>query len=139
MDDDIAPPSYLPPAPTSAPPAPISSFADDPFGSSDPFAPPKPISTISNAPPAPPSIAAPLPSPVISAAKTLDIFSDDPFGSSDLFGNASMASSAPQPVLPKIAPPLTAAQLAQHAQFFQALLSTGSGYIYNDGVLQVCF
>ncbi len=62
-----------------------------------------------------------------------DPFGDDPFGSSDPFG----MSEAPVVAGPKLAPPLTAAQIVQHKKWYQNVTQMKSGPLYDDGVLQI--
>lgn len=76
------------------------------------------------APPAPPAS--------VSTSAVVDPFGDDPFGS-PAFGALSVST----PVAPKIAPPLTSAQIAQHKQWYHAALGGGGGAIYADGSLQI--
>jgi hypothetical protein len=70
---------------------------------------------------------------------TIDPFSSDPFGSNS--DQLIAAPSSPNPVsgaaLPKIAPPLSPAQQAQHALWFKALMARHTGTFYDDGALQI--
>lgn len=59
----------------------------------------------------------------------VDLFSDDPFG----FGSTPASPPAPTGK----APPLTSAQLAQHATWLRTAILANGGPIYDDGSLQI--
>jgi hypothetical protein len=108
--------TYAPPPQATYKPASsiVDPFGDDPFGNS-------PTTSTNSPPPIPPKPA-------------VDIFGDDPFGG-DPFGGS------PAPVIthsaPKIAPPLSAAQINQHKLWLTAALASGGGPVYDDGSLQL--
>ena len=120
-----------------APSAPAPSYAaphHPPAGNVDPFG-----DAFGEAP-APPATAAAPPSghhavaaPTSSAA--VDLFGDDPFGS-DPFGASDAGMSAP-PAGPKMAPPLTPQQNAQHRSWMLTAIAANGGPLYDDGTLQV--
>jgi len=98
----------------------------DPFGG-DPFA--SPETSVNRAPP-PPS------QPASSSSSS----SADPFGSSNPFGDDPFGFTPPpvaQSSGPKIAPPLTAQQTAQHAAWYVAAMQKKGGPLYDDGTLQI--
>jgi hypothetical protein len=69
-----------------------------------------------------------------SSTSASDPFADDPFGGS--FGSGvSLGPSAAGG--PKLAPPLTAAQLAQHGAWLQVAALNNGGPLYDDGTLQI--
>jgi len=86
--------------------------------------------------PPPPPPAAPAPAPTQAAPSGgLDLFGDDPFGS-DPFGDSAAVAHAPAPVA-KVAPPLSAEQIAQHRRWLLSAISANGGPLYDDGTLQI--
>lgn len=63
------------------------------------------------------------------------VASSDPFGG-DFFGDA-LPPVTPAVAINRIAPPLTEAQVAVHAQWFKNILARQSGSFYDDGSLQI--
>ncbi len=95
--------------------SPVASQSADPFGD-NPFG---NTSTTNN----------------VSSSKPLSVadpFGADPFGSSDPFGMNEVSVAGP-----KLAPPLTAAQIVQHKKWYQNVTQLKAGPLYDDGVLQI--
>lgn len=103
----------------------------DPFGG-DPFA----EESTTTRPPAPPS-QYPYSAPSSSSSSSSST-SSDPFGSSNPFGDDPFGFTPP-PVAqgPKVAPPLTAQQKAQHSAWYVAAMQKKGGPLYDDGTLQI--
>lgn len=145
VDPFGADPFAEPPARPSTKPVTIA----DPFGS-DPFAPVPTAPTNTRViPPVPPQktaansvldlfgeVSAPVVVNTKPTAQTVDLFGD-PF-SNDPFSSPSLANiSLNAPAAPKIAPPLTSAQQAQHKQWYASAFGSNGGPIYSDGSLQI--
>lgn len=93
----------------------IDPFGDDPFGDTSSLPAPPPV------PKAPPA--------------TANVFDADPFGANP-FGDPFLLE-APAAPTPKVAPPLSPAQVAQHKLWLVNAMSAGGGPLYDDGTLQI--